>query len=141
MSKALTHETHYRERTGSHSTKGSKRGVNLLNWDADREEEMRAQQERDALRARAKQINEFFCTPEAKRLTKAQRAVLAQEYNDLCSGINAIRPKMQSLTRGRGVQYYLLDVLKERLPKLTFQSAYEEAVRRLNTDCASQEAA
>lgn len=130
MSKALTHETHYRDRTGSHATKGSKRGVNLLDWDGMTEEWLEAAQEREALVARAKQLHDLFSSPEGRRMPLDQRRVLTTQFNAINAKISALRPRMSTLTRGKGIQTHIVEVLKERLPKWQFQAAYEEAVRR-----------
>lgn len=130
MSKALTHETHYRARTGSHATKGSKRGVNLLGWDFE-QEWMSCDQERAALIARVQQLQDMF-THRSHMLTPAQRAALGQEQIRLQDRIRAIRPKMQSLTRGMDVQRFHMEALKERVSPIVWRETYEEALRRCN---------
>ena len=132
MSKALTHETTYRARVASHATKGSKRGVNLLGWDAG-EEQLTCEQERDALVARAKQLNALFSDRDIScRLTKPQRERLGLELKEINERISAIRPRLRSLAPPREMKDYILDVVRERTSKLEFRAIYEEALRRCN---------
>lgn len=134
MSKALTRETTWRERSASFSTHGSRRGVSLLDWHEGREEYMSPEQERNALVARVKQLQALFTEG---RLSVDERARLGQEQLALQTRINEIRPKL----RGKfpGVDKFILDVVRERLTKLEFKSIYEEAIRRWNKSQAEND--
>lgn len=127
MSKALTHESHWRNRTGSHSTKASKRGVNLLGWECP--ENLTATEERDALMGRWKQIHALFSEG---HVDEADRARLGQEMHRLQTRISQIRPKLGKLFSG--IQSAVYEIMKERLTKVEFDALLGEARIRMQRD-------
>lgn len=109
MSKTLTKETTFRERAGSYSTHGSKRGVNLLGWDYMSEEALTLEQERAALVAATQRIQAALKRP----LPREQYERLGKEQCALQARIAAIRPKLRGIFQGLG--HFILSEMKGRM--------------------------
>lgn len=125
MSKATILNSHWQARTGSFSTHASRKGVNLLGWDAGTVEEMTPEQERDALVAKLKKL---------QSLPPHERKLHGQELAQLAQRIHELRPKM----RCKGIENHVMDVLRERLSKVEWDRLMSEAKRRHAADLRAE---
>ena len=130
MSKSIHLNHSFQTRSANFSTHGSRKGINLLGWSE--EEFLNPEQERDALVARAKQLQQIF---EEKNYTVRQKSYLVSEYQYLTKRINEIRPKMKC----KGIENYIMDILRETLTKTEWNRLHSEAKRRYAIDSRGQE--
>ncbi len=126
MSKAMTHQEHFRHRAASYSTRGARTGVNLLGWEAP--EYMTPEQQREAIVARVKAIEAFLRESDMK---PSERRPYGQEVARLCAMIREIRPKLQF---PRGLSQYIADVVKEQVSRPHWHRIVHEASRRMDAD-------
>lgn len=131
MYKATSESRHFLRREGSHSTKGSTRGVNLLGWSSP--EHLSEEDQRKAMCARVTQINNF--SRDNKQIPKWEREQLVGELMGLQERIRGIRPKRRAI----GVQDHFMDVARARLTKAEFNVWMNEAVERLRKSQATVE--
>lgn len=127
MQKATNKSLHFRSRNGNFSTHGSRRGVNLLGWDDGTEEDMTPDQERAALIAHNRRLQDMLKHSE---LTAVDRKTIGRDLAASSLRLAELRPQTN---KGREVlmERYILDVLRERLPHSTWKSAVDEAYKRM----------
>ena len=133
MSKNLTRGTNWNARVSEYSTRSARNGANLLGWDKGREEYLTAEQERAALVAKVKRLDEAL----ACRQTEEHRRILGREKFDLQNRINYLRPKMQC----KGIENYIIDVLRRDMSKPQFDRIMQEAKKLHAADMKGDEAA
>lgn len=127
MQKATNDSLHFRARTGNFSTHGSRRGVNLLGWDDGKQEGMTPEQERAALIAHNRRLQDMLKHGE---LTAADRKSIGRDLAASSLRLSELRSQTR---KGREVllERYILDVLKESIPHATWKLAVDEAYRRI----------
>lgn len=123
----------YSNRSSSHATKASARGVNLLGWEKD--EEMSLEDQRGALLKR----NEFLRKSADEESDPSLKKDINKEYTENNRKINEIKKKMglcrvPNKVRERELQNYILDVVKERVTKPQWKAYVNEGIRRLEED-------
>lgn len=118
-------------RVGNSSTKPSARGVNLLGWEE--EEHLTDQQKREALLTAVLGLQARLS--EAKG---AERKEMGKQISDMNLQIAAL--KGGNRYNGKTLQSFILDVVKERVPRLEWQRYVKEAERRQKDAEAAQEA-
>jgi hypothetical protein len=127
MQKATNDSLHFRARAGNFSTHGSRRGVNMLGWDEGTKEDMTPDQERAALIAHNRRLQDMLKHGE---LTAADRKTIGRDLAVSSLRLSELRPQTK---KGREVlmERYILDVLKEVLPHETWKEAVDEAYKRM----------
>jgi hypothetical protein len=127
MQKATNDSTHFCERSGSFSTHGSRRGVNMLGWDLGVEEQMTPKQERAALIASNQRFLHMLPhTP----LTAAERKDIKEKVSASNLRLSELRPLRKTAHR-EFVSAFVLDALKEVVPHAMWKSAVDMAYRRM----------
>lgn len=123
MYKATASSAAFFPRVADHSTKGSRRGYDLLGHGENVLDVMSDEDRRVSLVVRVKAVMD-----ELTRLPKKhpRRVALGQEQAELQAAIRAIRPA----SKAPGAPYHFVDVCRERLPKGQFEALMSEAVRR-----------
>ena len=127
MQKATNDSLHFRARAGNFSTHGSRRGVNMLGWDEGTKEDMTPDQERAALIAHNRSLQDML---KHRALTAADRKTIGRDLAASSLRLAELRPQTK---KGREVlmERYILDVLKEVLPHEAWKSAVDEAYKRM----------
>ncbi len=123
MNKNTANSMQFIGRVGNASTKPSARGVNLLGW-GEPEGPLSDQEQIDNLRRKVAKLQASLdgCK------TKAERAAVGKEICVLNLQINEL--KGGSKAGGRDFANYLCDVIKESVPKLTWERYVAEARKR-----------
>lgn len=120
MYKSTSQGENFISRAGEFSTHASRSGKNLLGWELP--ENLEPEQQRDCLVARVKQLHLLVKC----RLSEADRYQVGQELCRLNSMINALRPAK----RNPGVETYVIEILREDLPKKQFDILMGRAAAR-----------
>ncbi len=123
MYKATNQNIHFLARAGSFSTRPSVRGVNLLGWGED--EELTPEQQRDCL---VRVVNKLHAQLKSESLTKQERKELGRQYYEVAKQINELRPKKKT----PGVVDYVMDILREEMPRRQFDILMRRALERMN---------
>lgn len=123
MNKHTANSMQFIGRVGNASTKPSARGVNLLGWGAP-EGPLSDQEQIDNLRRKVAKLQSSLdgCK------TKAERAAVGKEICALNLHINQLKGGAKPC--GRDFANYLCDVVKESVPRLTWERYVEEARKR-----------
>jgi len=121
MYKATASGQQFFAREAMHSTKGSRRGFDLLDHGVNPASVLTVEQQRDNLRARLRAV-------EAEMLkygkNTVQRAELGQQKQFIQNEIHAIRPKLRG---SREVRDYFIDAARKRLPKALYMAIMDDA--------------
>jgi len=129
MSKALTKNACWLSRSCGYSTHGSKRGVVLLGWEE--KEWLSPEQERKALAAYIKRIEAVLSSAE---LLPGQRVAACAAKRVAEERMHKIRPQLRKVFVG--LSSFIIEVLKEQIPKAQYEAAVAEARRRFAIDAA-----
>lgn len=119
----------YGNRSGSHATKGSARGVNLLGWGE--EESLSLYDQRQVLLKRNDYIRSIWGDKdkdEAKKLKREyslNNKIIFEIKKQM--GLNNVPKKVQERSLGN----YILDVVKERVTAAQWKAFANEGIRRL----------
>ncbi|RKP58635.1 hypothetical protein [Pararobbsia silviterrae] len=136
MSKAVINGETWRRRSASHSTHGSSRGVNLLNWDLIAQEVLSLEQQRESLL-------------QALRSTEQSRAMLDAESDEYARAggriayisrqLSEIKAKGTVAKRYQNLSDHLIKMFKDRVTPTEWKAIVAEA-RRLhdNQECLSE---
>jgi hypothetical protein len=124
---ASNESLHWRERIGSFSTHGSRRGTNYLGWGLP--EDMSPEDERKCLAAVVKGLTKQITDGV---LSKEEKKEVGREILMLTTRMNAIRPK----AKNTGLDRYVLDILREEMPKRQFQILITRATARMHAAAA-----
>lgn len=135
MSKAVARGQQWGTRTASFSTRAAANGVNLLNWDMV-PEDMTPEQEREALVAHLKRLQDIRLVAKANReaLCTADFISLGKAIADTIERIKAIRPKRRS---GQGIQDCIIEILRPKFSVGEWRSILDQAngmLRGIETD-------
>ena len=115
------------ERSGSESTKPSRKGFSLLGGGENPCDHLTPEERRASLVQKWKKLQGDLA--EAKRgKNKRQLRAICQEITETGLAINAIRPKRAS---SRDVTGHFVDVCREMMTKPQFNAIMDEANRRL----------
>ena len=122
MNKTAASNEQFRHRLGSHSTKASTRGVNLLGWEES--EEMTPEQSREAMVLRLRQIQTIL----GQGLVKDRDRVadLTREQWRLIERMREIRRR----EKPRDLAKFFMEVAHDRLPRPEFTAWVNEAKKR-----------
>lgn len=129
MNKNTANAQQFIGRVGNASTKPSARGVNLLGWE--REEKLSPAQQRQALVAAV-----LGMQAQLKTATKAEKKALGQRICELNLQIKEMKPAVRF--EGRDVQSFIIDVVKENTPRLTWQRYMKEAEARFRASLPAE---
>lgn len=122
MNKHTANSMQFIGRVGNASTKPSARGVNLLGW-GEREAPLNDAQKRDVLVTKVLGLQ-----AQLDGKTKAERAAIGKEIAALNLQIREI--KGGSKRDGREFANFICDVVKENVPRLTWERWLNEARAR-----------
>lgn len=122
MNKHTANSMQFINRVGNSSTKPSARGVNLLGW-GEAEGELSAQEQIDCLRRKVAALQGSL-----NAASKKQRAEIGRDIAALNLRIHAL--KGDQAHKGRDLSNYLCDVIKESVPRLTWERYVKEARER-----------
>ena len=122
MNKHTANSMQFIHRVGNSSTKPSARGVNLLGW-GEAEGELSAQEQIDCLRRKVAALQGSL-----DAASKKQRSEIGREIADLNLQIHALKGGQSH--KGRDLANYLCDVIKESVPRLTWERYVKEARER-----------
>jgi len=123
MYKATASGQQFLAREAMHSTKGSRRGFDLLDHGANPASVLSLEEQRASMVASVKAL-----TQRLSGITDKQaRATIGQQLYELNTAINALRPKMKG---SPNVASFFIEVAKERLSKAVYQSLMDEAADR-----------
>lgn len=122
MNKNTANSMQFIHRTGNASTKPSARGVNLLGW-GEAEGELSAQEQIDCLRRKVTGLQGSLAGA-----TKAKRTEIGRQIADLNLEIHAL--KGGESYKSRDLANYICDVIKESVPRLTWERYVKEARER-----------
>lgn len=131
MNKNTANAQQFIGRVGNASTKPSARGVNLLGWGE--AERLTPDQQRGALLAAVLNMQ-----AKLEGASKAERKEIGQKICAMNLEIAALKPKPRF--DGTALQQHILDIVKEKTPRLTWQRYVKEAQQRLEAAEAQQEA-
>lgn len=125
MSLTNTTKSQFMKREASFSTRGSRRGGNLLGWEVD--EKLNNEEKRDCLVQHVKQLQE-----QVKLYPKGseERKALGQKLKEVNDQINQIRPARKT----PGIEKYVIDVLRDRCSRVEFNRIFNEARIRMEAD-------
>jgi len=121
MYKATTESLHYFDRAANHSTKGSRRGYELLGAGANVATDLKPEERRASLVARWKQLHDTI-----QKLPKKHpdRIAIGKEMHDLQNEMRTIRHKLRG---DRTVVGHFISVARERLPRAVYNAIMTEA--------------
>jgi hypothetical protein len=111
-------------RAANHSTKGSRRGFELLDHGENAAAVLTPEEQRHSLVRRVQQIDLQLQSMGKKDL---RRPALGKEKHALQNRINELRPKLKG---GKEAGDHFVSVARERLPKALFHAIMNEASRR-----------
>jgi hypothetical protein len=114
-------------RTGSESTKGSRKGFSLIGGGENPLAHLTPEERRDSLKQKLKGLNAELVLVKKGR-DKRRLLQLGQEIAQTCSEINQLRPKRIS---GVEVTDHFIDICRETMTKPQFSAIMDEANRRL----------
>lgn len=114
----------FQERAANHSTKGSRRGFELLDHGDNVLTVLKPEEFRENLVRRLQQIDALLAPMHKKDL---RRQALGQEKFGLQNQINELRPKMKG---GKHARHHFISVARERLPKALYNAIMDEACNR-----------
>jgi hypothetical protein len=118
------------QRAANHSTKGSRRGFDLLEHGENAAAVLTPEEQRQNLVRRVQQIELQLQSMGKKDL---RRATLGQEKHLIQLQINQLRPKLKG---GKEAGDHFVSVARERLPKAVFNAIMNEASRRAEAERA-----
>lgn len=121
--KTLNSQT-FMDRSANHSTKGSRRGFELLGHGDNALDVLKPEELRENLVRRKQQI-ELLILP--MRKSDVRRIELCKEKTSIDDHIHALRPKLKGHKEAAG---HFISVAKERLPKALYQAIMDEACKR-----------
>lgn len=136
MSKAIINSETWRSRSASHSTHGSRGGLNLLGWDALVREVLSLEQQRDSLlkALRAAELARVSMDPESP-----EHAHVGARINSICHQLRAIKAKGVVAKRYQNVGDHLITIFKERVTRVEWHLIVAEAQRRHDSQTCLQE--
>ena len=134
----ISNKHQYKTRSGSHSTKGSQRGVNLLGWE--REEDLTKSDEWAVLRAR----HDYLVLEKDKARIKGDNKKskqIGKEILEVNNKISELKKKIQgdnyssSKSKSRRLlSNYILDLIKKDMTKPVWDRYVKKAVENLKKD-------
>lgn len=121
MYKATASGQQFFAREAMHSTKGSRRGFDLLDHGANPASVLSIEEQRDSLRARLRAVES-----ELQKYGKKtdERAELGKQKNLIQNEIHALRPKIKG---SREIRDYFIDAARRRLPKAVYMAIMDDA--------------
>ncbi|QTD95626.1 hypothetical protein [Burkholderia anthina] len=136
MSKELINSETWRDRTGSFSTHGSRRGTNLLGWDHLVREVLSLEQQRESL------LKALRAAEEQRKNSEPESA----EYEQIGARINSICHQLQAIKKMGAVAHkyqnlgdHLIAMFKERVTRVEWMAIVEEAQRRHDSQACLSE--
>lgn len=123
MYKRTASSDQFFHREAMHSTKGSRRGYDLLDHGVNAIEELTDEEKRASLVAVWKNLHARIC---ALPKNDPIRKELGMQQLDVQNRINAIRPKLKA----PGAKEHFIDVVRERVTKAQFDAWMNEAAAR-----------
>lgn len=121
MYKATASSQQFFNREAMHSTKGSRKGFDLLDHGESPIDQLTPEQKRQNLVAQWKSLNDKIVL---MRKNDPERIIIGRQMQSLQIQINKIRPKMQGTQLVGG---YFIEVAKRKLSKAMYQIIMDEA--------------
>ena len=123
MYKSTASGQQFLAREAMHSTKGSRRGFDLLDHGANPAAVLTPEEQRASMVASVKALRARL-----DRITDKQaRATIGQQLHELNTAINALRPKRKN---SPDVANFFIAICKERMPKAQYKAFMDEACRK-----------
>lgn len=129
MSKAESNANDWLTRSARFSTRGGRNGANLLGWGLP--EDVSIHQERDHLRQRARVLSD---TLSDRTIPEPRRSELAEEIHRVNLRLAEIKKELGDGYEKRDLSNYIVDILKEEMPRPAFARLVSRARERMEQE-------